>query len=201
MARRKPLRPSTKVPDRANAQRTFLESRPAPSGLRFNINHEVWVRLTKHGEDVYDKHYLGSNVPALCGHDGYVRFRLWQLAAIFGGAIYNGSEPVFDTEIVLAADGAFRPGDPVAVAVPALSEPAPQDAINAPAHYIEGRKYEPVDVIVDWGLPYLLGNVVKYLSRAGRKVRSSYLSDLLKAEFYLKRAIAQVQDSATKAKE
>lgn len=184
-----------------NVQRTFLESRPAPSGLRFNINDHVWVRLTDHGVEVYRAHYVGSNVPALCGHGEYVQFQLWELMSIFGTALYTGSKLVFEMEIVFAGDGAFRPGDLVAVAAPALSEPAPQDAINAPAHYIEGRKYEPVDVIVDWGLPYLLGNVVKYLSRAGRKVRSSYLSDLLKAEFYLKRAIAQVQDGAPKAKE
>lgn len=64
-------------------------------------------------------------------------------------------------------------------------------AINAPPHYIEGRAYEPVDVIEDWGLSYFLGTVVKYVSRAGRK--GPALPDLLKANFYLKREIKRAR--------
>jgi hypothetical protein len=158
----------------------------ASSGMCFNINDHVWVKLTDHGGEVYRAHFVGENVPLLFGHEGYARFQMWQLMSIFGKAMYNGGPLVFETEIVLASDGAFLPGDPVK---PAVAEPMLQDdPINAPAHYIEGRKYEPLDVILDWKLPYLLGNVVKYVSRAGRKVRNLYLGDLLKAEFYLKRA-------------
>jgi hypothetical protein len=65
----------------------------------------------------------------------------------------------------------------------------PFDPINRPAHYAEGRKYEPIDVITDWQLDFLLGNVVKYVSRAGRKANSTKLQDLEKAQFYLQRAI------------
>ena len=43
------------------------------------------------------------------------------------------------------------------------------DNVSRPAHYEEGRKYEPKRVIRDWGLNYNLGAAVKYLSRAGRK--------------------------------
>lgn len=43
------------------------------------------------------------------------------------------------------------------------------DAVNHPSHYAEGREYEPIDVILDWGLGFNLGNTVKYISRAGRK--------------------------------
>ena len=43
------------------------------------------------------------------------------------------------------------------------------DIINAPNHYCEGREYQPIDVISDWGLNFNLGNTVKYISRAGRK--------------------------------
>ena len=41
--------------------------------------------------------------------------------------------------------------------------------IKHPAHYAEGRKYEPKDVIRDWELNFNLGSAVKYSSRAGRK--------------------------------
>lgn len=57
--------------------------------------------------------------------------------------------------------------------------------IRQPAHYIEGRKYEPRKVINDWKLPYNLACVVKYVSRAGRKDGEPYLKDLYKAYDYL----------------
>ncbi len=61
------------------------------------------------------------------------------------------------------------------------------DPINHPSHYAEGRQYEPIDVITDWELNYRLGNVVKYVSRAGRKQNT--LEDLKKAAWYLSREI------------
>ena len=61
------------------------------------------------------------------------------------------------------------------------------DPVSRPAHYTEGRAYEPIAVIEDWGLPYHLGNVVKYVSRAGRK--GDHREDLAKARWYLDRYI------------
>lgn len=58
------------------------------------------------------------------------------------------------------------------------------DMVNHPPHYIEGRKYEPANVIMDWQLTWCLGNAVKYISRAGRK--GSKREDLEKAIWYLK---------------
>lgn len=57
------------------------------------------------------------------------------------------------------------------------------DNISKPSHYAEGRKYEPKDVIRDWGLNYNLGCAVKYISRAGRK--DDIIQDLKKAQTYL----------------
>lgn len=57
------------------------------------------------------------------------------------------------------------------------------DAVRNPQHYVEGRKYEPKDVIRDWGLNFNLGNAVKYISRAGRK--SDIIEDLKKAQQYI----------------
>ena len=55
--------------------------------------------------------------------------------------------------------------------------------IKHPAHYAEGRKYEPKDVIRDWELNFNLGSVVKYVSRAGRK--GNKIEDLKKARQFL----------------
>ena len=58
------------------------------------------------------------------------------------------------------------------------------DIISNPAHYTEGRTYEPKDVIAEHGLNYYMGCVVKYISRAGRKEGSSRVEDLEKARQY-----------------
>lgn len=41
--------------------------------------------------------------------------------------------------------------------------------VEKPAHYYEGRKYAPWDVIDDWRLDFYRGTAVKYIARAGRK--------------------------------
>ena len=63
--------------------------------------------------------------------------------------------------------------------------------VDHPAHYCEGRAYEPIDVISDWELGYNLGSVVKYVSRAGRK--QNQLEDLKKARWYLSREIETLE--------
>ena len=63
--------------------------------------------------------------------------------------------------------------------------------IERPAHYVEGRKYEPKDVIRDWDLNFNLGNVIKYVSRTGRK--DSKIVDLEKAKQYLQFEIDYLQ--------
>lgn len=65
---------------------------------------------------------------------------------------------------------------------PDLYEPKQNDIIKHPAHYCYS-KYEPKDVIRDWGLNFNLGSAVKYISRAGRK--DDILQDLAKAKQFL----------------
>lgn len=65
------------------------------------------------------------------------------------------------------------------------------DRIAHPHHYTADRHHEPIDVIEDWDLGYRLGNVVKYISRAGRK--GPPLEDLRKARWYLDREIAALE--------
>lgn len=60
------------------------------------------------------------------------------------------------------------------------------DNVNHPSHYTFGQ-YEVLDVIEDWGLPFHLANVIKYIARA--KHKGNEIQDLLKAQFYLNRYI------------
>jgi len=62
------------------------------------------------------------------------------------------------------------------------------DIINHPAHYTSG-KIEVIDVIEDWALGFCLGNVVKYIARAGKKDPAKRKEDLKKALWYLQREI------------
>ena len=64
--------------------------------------------------------------------------------------------------------------------------------ITRPSHYCEGRKYEPKDVIRDWGLNFNLGSAVKYISRSGRK--DDLLTDLRKARQFLDFEIEAVEE-------
>ena len=59
------------------------------------------------------------------------------------------------------------------------------------SYYESNRKYKPHEVIRDWGLNFNLGNVVKYVSRAGLKTVLP-LEDLLKARDYLDYEISAV---------
>ncbi len=59
--------------------------------------------------------------------------------------------------------------------------------VDHPPHYRCGTGVEAIEVIEAWGLGFHLGNVVKYISRAGHK--DSSLQDLQKALWYLEREI------------
>jgi hypothetical protein len=61
------------------------------------------------------------------------------------------------------------------------------DPVNHPPHYKTGG-IETIDFIEAKDLNYRLGNVVKYVSRAGRK-NSDPVEDLQKAAWYLSREI------------
>lgn len=73
------------------------------------------------------------------------------------------------------------------------------------SYYANGRKYEPIDVIQDWDLGFCLGNAVKYISRAGRKINirddddltgadicKAKISDLNKAKQYIQYEIDRI---------
>ena len=64
-------------------------------------------------------------------------------------------------------------------------------AVDHPAHYGGAENtYEAIKVIEAWELGFNLGNVIKYISRAGKK--GSRLDDLKKAMWYLNREIEKL---------
>jgi transposase len=63
------------------------------------------------------------------------------------------------------------------------------DAVNHPPHYTAGG-IETIDFIEAKDFNYRLGNVIKYVSRAGKKVDGDPITDLEKAKWYLDREIA-----------
>lgn len=58
-------------------------------------------------------------------------------------------------------------------------------------HYENGKGYDVIDFAADYGLNFNRGNVLKYITRAGRK--EDEVKDLEKAMDYLQREIAIVR--------
>ncbi len=69
-----------------------------------------------------------------------------------------------------------------------MNAPA-NDNVNHPAHYTRG-KIECIDYILDQKFDFLIGNAIKYLTRAGYK--NDEVEDLKKAIFYINRKIDQL---------
>lgn len=67
------------------------------------------------------------------------------------------------------------------------------DPVNHPSHYGGDTTYEAIKVITAWELGFDLGNVTKYVARAGKKDPSKELEDLRKARFYLEHRINQLE--------
>ena len=71
------------------------------------------------------------------------------------------------------------------------------DSVNHPDHYGGAENpYEAIKVVEAWGLNFCLGNVVKYISRAGKKGKG--LEDLKKAR-YMDREIANLEKAKRQA--
>ena len=66
------------------------------------------------------------------------------------------------------------------------------DTVNHPKHYMNGG-IETIDFIEAKGLDFCLGNVVKYVARAGHK--GDKLEDLKKARWYLDREIESIENN------
>ena len=84
-----------------------------------------------------------------------------------------------------------REGDEEIKAINLLFPKPKQDMVNHPPHYTVGE-LEVIDFIEAKQLSYHLGNVVKYIVRAGHK-DTDPLQDLQKARWYLERAIQKAE--------
>jgi hypothetical protein len=58
-------------------------------------------------------------------------------------------------------------------------------------HYENGKGYDVIDFITDYGLNFNRGNIIKYVARAGKKCDE--LSDLRKALDYINREIETIE--------
>lgn len=73
------------------------------------------------------------------------------------------------------------------------------DDVQNPQYYTDS-KIEVIDYIEDKNLGFCLGNVVKYVSRAGRKHsagmsdKEKAIQDLKKAQYYLDRRIKELEE-------
>lgn len=68
------------------------------------------------------------------------------------------------------------------------------EKVNHPSHYGGADNvYEAIKVIENWGLGFCTGNVVKYISRAGKKDPKALIEDLEKARWYLDREISRLK--------
>lgn len=68
------------------------------------------------------------------------------------------------------------------------------EIVDHPKHYGGAEaKHEAISVIEEWSLGFHLGNVVKYISRAGKKPDQTTISDLKKARWYLDRYIGDLE--------
>ena len=80
------------------------------------------------------------------------------------------------------------------------------DVVNNPSHYTDS-KIEVIDYIEDKNLGFCLGNVIKYVSRAGKKVDSDKsviekeIEDLKKARWYLDRRIYELEREQSNVQE
>ena len=115
----------------------------------------------------------------------------------------NSEETVKENERAEAINGLIKLGGVQAVVESALALPdvlrkpkkakqtiISSDAINSPSHYTSGG-IETIDFIEAKELDYNLGNVIKYITRAEKKGRK--LEDLKKAQWYLNRAVSNLE--------
>lgn len=75
-----------------------------------------------------------------------------------------------------------------------------EENVDHPAHYGGAENpYEAIKIIEAWGLNFNIGNTVKYILRAGKKLNKiedygkSRIEDLRKAAWYLNREIERMK--------
>ena len=96
-----------------------------------------------------------------------------------------------ENDTVTLENDLFWWGEDMLEPVETIKEGEKPEMVNHPQHY--AFKYEPIDVINDWGLDFNLGNTVKYIARCERK--GNKIQDLEKAKFYLEDEIRRLKEN------
>ncbi len=73
------------------------------------------------------------------------------------------------------------------------SNMGPAESVDHPNHYGGDTVYECIKVIEAWGLGFNLGNVLKYISRNGKKPNVDAIEDLKKAANYIQFEIKKLE--------
>ena len=76
-----------------------------------------------------------------------------------------------------------------------MRKEADRQQVYVQPHY-PAEKLQPIEAIEQWQLGFNLGNVVKYVARAGKKSSEAELKDLKKALWYLDRHIKTLENKA-----
>lgn len=101
------LKQRERVDEEHHAHRDALLAearREVEAHSEFNINHEVWVRLTEHGVQAYQRYYnVGGNGPhagremvARRTVNGWTREQLWVLMAVLGPRMHMGGPALLE---------------------------------------------------------------------------------------------------------
>lgn len=73
----------------------------------------------------------------------------------------------------------------------------PAEAIHHPEHYGgKDNPFEAIKIIEHFKLGFCLGNVIKYILRAGKKDPNKWIEDLKKARWYLDREIQYLENES-----
>jgi hypothetical protein len=115
-----------------------------------------------------------------------------EIAANKSQEMYNDYIRKTETSPYVGRDP-FAGAKPKAVTLPDLNA---KSYPLRPTHYGGANNpYEVFNVLEAWGLDkdFYLGNVIKYIARAGKKDATKELEDLEKAEVYLKRRITELK--------
>lgn len=108
---------------------------------------------------------------------------------------YDNGELIYHFREFVKSEGRKHSNElPRSIATRVYTDPiSGHDAVKNPSHYTSG-KYPVIDFIEDQGLGYCLGNVIKYICRAGKKYpgdKQKELQDLNKAKWYLERRLEE----------
>ena len=146
-------------------------------------------------QDVYSARYLAKKQNKA---NGYPPLEMKEGVEVGGLTLTKGKDSMykwvnkndrFHNAVAGAVVAGMEQATGVFDATPAIIT-TQSDMVNHPPHYTVGG-VETIDFIEAKGLNYHLGQVIKYVSRAGKK--GDALQDLQKARWYLNREIARVE--------